>query len=100
MIRRMPNLVKFREDPDAMLVMSLEDYDESTGRAVKAAILTHAPQGPPAEGIQLTVRSDAPPASGLGSDVTFCVDPTKPPTGVLCDQDERSQMTVYVGKTF
>src|SRR5262249_48210752 len=27
-IRRMPNLVKFREDPDAMLVMSLEDYDE------------------------------------------------------------------------
>ncbi|MDZ4782036.1 MAG: hypothetical protein SGJ19_17445 [Planctomycetia bacterium] len=29
--RRMPNLVKFREDPDAMLVMSLEDYDEMTG---------------------------------------------------------------------
>jgi hypothetical protein len=27
-IRRMPNLVKFREDPDAMLVMALEDYDE------------------------------------------------------------------------
>jgi hypothetical protein len=26
-IRRMPNLVKFKEDPDAMLVMSLEDYD-------------------------------------------------------------------------
>ena len=38
-IRRMPNLVKFREDPDAMLVMSLEDYDESSGRATKAAIL-------------------------------------------------------------
>jgi N12 class adenine-specific DNA methylase len=38
-IRRMPNLVKFREDPDAMLVMSLEDYDETTGRARKAAIL-------------------------------------------------------------
>ncbi len=38
-IRRMPNLVKFREDPDAMLVMSLEDYDEVTGRATKAAIL-------------------------------------------------------------
>ena len=32
MIRRMPNLVKFREDPDAMLVMSLEVYDEVTGR--------------------------------------------------------------------
>jgi len=38
-IRRMPNLVKFREDPDAMLVMALEDYDETTGRASKAAIL-------------------------------------------------------------
>ncbi len=38
-IRRMPNLVKFREDPDAMLVMSLEDYDEATGQAAKAAIL-------------------------------------------------------------
>ena len=38
-IRRMPNLVKFREDPDAMLVMSLEDYDETTGRAAKPAIL-------------------------------------------------------------
>jgi hypothetical protein len=48
-IRRMPNLVKFREDPDAMLVMSLEDYDETTGKAIKAAIMTkdvvgkHAP---------------------------------------------------------
>jgi N12 class adenine-specific DNA methylase len=39
-IRRMPNLVKFREDPDAMLVMSLEDYDEVTGKAEKAAIMT------------------------------------------------------------
>jgi N-6 DNA Methylase len=39
-IRRMPNLVKFREDPDAMLVMSLEDYDEVTGKAGKAAIMT------------------------------------------------------------
>src|SRR5262249_23096767 len=38
-IRRMPNLVKFREDPDAMLVMSLEAYDEVTGRAAKAAIM-------------------------------------------------------------
>jgi N12 class adenine-specific DNA methylase len=38
-IRRMPNLVKFREDPDAMLVMSLEEYDETTGTATKAAIL-------------------------------------------------------------
>ncbi|MGA2500412.1 MAG: DEAD/DEAH box helicase family protein, partial [Tepidisphaeraceae bacterium] len=39
-IRRMPNLVKFREDPDAMLVMSMEDYDEVTGKAAKAAIMT------------------------------------------------------------
>jgi N12 class adenine-specific DNA methylase len=39
-IRRMPNLVKFREDPDAMLVMSLEDYDEVTGKATKAAIMS------------------------------------------------------------
>jgi SAM-dependent methyltransferase len=39
-IRRMPNLVKFREDPDAMLVMSLEDYDEVTGKASKAAIMS------------------------------------------------------------
>ncbi|MFM7318743.1 MAG: DEAD/DEAH box helicase family protein, partial [bacterium] len=38
--RRMPNLVKFREDPDAMLVMSLESYDESTGKATKATIMT------------------------------------------------------------
>jgi hypothetical protein len=28
------------EDPDAMLVMSLEDYDEVTGKAAKAAIMT------------------------------------------------------------
>jgi N12 class adenine-specific DNA methylase len=38
-VRRMPNLTKFREDPDAMLVMSLEDYDDATGKAAKAAIL-------------------------------------------------------------
>jgi N12 class adenine-specific DNA methylase/SAM-dependent methyltransferase len=38
-IRRMPNVVKFREDPDAMLVMSLENYDEITGKATKAAIM-------------------------------------------------------------
>jgi hypothetical protein len=39
-IRRMPNLVKFKEDPDAMLVMSLEEYDEVTGKAAKATIMT------------------------------------------------------------
>lgn len=45
-IRRMPNLVKFREDPDAMLVMSLEEYDEATGTAEKAAIMRKDVVGP------------------------------------------------------
>jgi N12 class adenine-specific DNA methylase len=44
--RRMPNTVKFREDPDAMLVMSLEDYDEVTGKAQKAAIMLKDVVGP------------------------------------------------------
>ena len=35
----MPNLGQFREGPDAMLVMSLEEYDEVTGEAKKAPIL-------------------------------------------------------------
>ena len=38
-IRRMPNLAKFREDPDAMLVMSLEDFNDLTGKSAKAAIM-------------------------------------------------------------
>src|SRR5262249_11537738 len=38
-VRRLPNLVKFKDDPDAMLVMSLEHYDEVTGVATKAAIM-------------------------------------------------------------
>lgn len=37
--RRMPNLAKFREDPDAMLVMSLEEYDDIEQTASKAAIM-------------------------------------------------------------
>ena len=45
-IRRMPNLVRFREDPDAFLVMSLEDYDDTTGRAGKAPILRQDVVGP------------------------------------------------------
>ncbi|MHC5537652.1 helicase-related protein [Singulisphaera rosea] len=45
-IRRMPNLVKFREDPDAMLVMSLEEYDEATGKAEKSAIMRKDVVGP------------------------------------------------------
>nr|HQU44266.1 DEAD/DEAH box helicase family protein [Pirellulales bacterium] len=39
-LRRMPNLVKFKEDPDAMLVMSLENYDDESGKATKAAIMS------------------------------------------------------------
>jgi N12 class adenine-specific DNA methylase len=39
-IQRMPNVVKFVEDPDAMLVMALEDCDPTTGTAVKAAVMT------------------------------------------------------------
>ena len=42
----MPNIVKFREDPDAMLVMALEEYDEVTGRAAKAPILLRDVVGP------------------------------------------------------
>ncbi len=38
-IRRMPNIVKFREDPDAMLVCSLEEYDEVTGKAARSSIM-------------------------------------------------------------
>ena len=45
-IRRMPNLVRFKEDPDAMLVMSLEEYDETTGLAEKAAIMRRDVVGP------------------------------------------------------
>ena len=45
-IRRMPNLVRFREDPDAMLVMSLEEYDEATSTAEKAAIMKQDVVGP------------------------------------------------------
>ncbi len=45
-IRRMPNVVKFREDPDAMLVFALEDYDEVTGKAAKAPILLKDVVGP------------------------------------------------------
>ena len=50
----MPNLVKFRDDPDAMLVMSLEDYDEVTGKAAKAAIMQKDVVGrsPPVTAVQ------------------------------------------------
>ena len=37
--RRMPNLTIFRDDPDSVIVMALEEYDEETDTATKAAIL-------------------------------------------------------------
>src|SRR5439155_24576857 len=40
-IRRMPNRVTFRDDPDAMLVMALEQYDERTCLTEKAAMMHH-----------------------------------------------------------
>ncbi len=53
-IRRMPNLALFKQDPDAMLVMSLEEYDEVTGKAAKAAIMSKdvVGQTPPVTRVQ------------------------------------------------
>jgi N12 class adenine-specific DNA methylase len=75
-IRRMPNLVKFREDPDAMLVMALEEYDEATGEAAKEFTLVirkrHVPpdslDGRP--GLRTTGHGPSPAQPlTLGSDV-------------------------------
>ena len=54
LIRRMPNMVTFRDDPDAMLVMSLENYDEQAGKATKAAIMKQDVVGkhPPVTSVQ------------------------------------------------
>lgn len=46
-ITRMPNLAKFREDPDAMLVMALEECDPVSGTATKAPILSRDVVGRP-----------------------------------------------------
>jgi len=45
-VRRMPNLFKFRDDPDAVAVMALEEYDEVTGKATKADIMYKDVVGP------------------------------------------------------
>ena len=78
-IRRMPNLVKFRDDPDAMLVMSLEDYDELTGKATKAAIMKQDVVGkhPPVTSVQsaeegLLVSLDQQGAVDLPLIATLC----------------------------
>ena len=55
MVRRLPNLVTFRDDPDAMLVMSLETYDEDTDTARKADIM------------QRDVVGRVPPVTAVGS---------------------------------
>jgi len=57
--RRMPNIVKFRDDPDAMLVLALEEYDETTGRATKAPILKHDVVGRTPAVTHVTNASDA-----------------------------------------
>lgn len=44
--RRMPNVEKFRDDPDAYLVMALERYDEKTDSAEKMPILLQDVVGP------------------------------------------------------
>jgi N12 class adenine-specific DNA methylase len=54
-VRRLPNLVAFRDDPDAMLVMSLETYDEDTDTARKADIM------------QRDVVGRVPPVTAVGS---------------------------------
>lgn len=38
-VRRMPNIAKFKGDPDAYLVMALEEYNEQTNTARPAAIM-------------------------------------------------------------
>ena len=50
-LRRMPNVAKFTDDPDAYLVMALERYDERDGRVEKMPILLHDVIGP-AETVQ------------------------------------------------
>ena len=45
-VRRMPNLFKFRDDPDAVAVMALEEYDEVTDKATKADIMYKDVVGP------------------------------------------------------
>ncbi len=50
-LRRMPNVAKFTDDPDAYLVMALERYDERDGSVEKMPILLHDVVGP-AERVQ------------------------------------------------
>ncbi|MEM7125692.1 MAG: hypothetical protein AAF702_05165 [Chloroflexota bacterium] len=45
-VRRMPNVSKFRDDPDAYLVMALEKYDEKSNSAQKMPIMLRDVVGP------------------------------------------------------
>jgi len=46
--RRRPRMGGFRQDPDYVTVLALEDYDEETGQADKAPIFTRRVNLPPA----------------------------------------------------
>ena len=71
-MRRMPNLVKFLGDPDAMLVMSLEDYDEMTGKAAEGRHHAQRRRGPqPAHHVRAQRRGRA---AGLPQDGSGEVD--------------------------
>lgn len=58
-VRSMPNLVKFREDPDAMLVMALEQYDADTDTATTSDICRRDVVGTTPPLTQVTSASDA-----------------------------------------
>ena len=45
-VRRQPNLTAFKDDPDAYLVMALEQYDEKTDTATKMPIMQQDVIGP------------------------------------------------------
>lgn len=57
-IRRMPNFASFKADPDAFKVLSLENYDEESDTATKAAIFREDILGEPAA-IAIKSGSDA-----------------------------------------
>jgi N12 class adenine-specific DNA methylase/SAM-dependent methyltransferase len=69
--RRVPNLAKFRDDPEAMLVAALEDYDEDTGTATCAAIFTQDVVGDAGAPVRVESAEDA---LLVGLDLTGGVD--------------------------
>jgi N12 class adenine-specific DNA methylase len=67
-VRRVPNITRFREDPNAFLVMSLEVYDESTGKAERAPIMLQDVVGPikPVESVETAEQGLAVSLNELG----------------------------------